>query len=310
MTTHYLVSDTTASGWEQTVYAFLAEKERRSGSMRTVQAYSRMLFHFLGALGKTPEEVTSPDVFPYAHSIGLSGRKPSSVTIAARIACLSSFYRFLIRMSLVSGNPCDKLGRPRATPAPPRGLAATDIQKLLSVIPETPVGLRDRAIILSLRLTGRRRSEVLGLKVGDLNPEGGSVYYTYRGKGGKQGKRELSQPALEAIKSSWTAFGKELSAMEQGDSLWPSSSNKSRGITSGTFYGNLHRYLKAAGLPLSGVHVFRHSAAKLRRDAGESIEEVSRFLDHSSLALTSIYLRRLEGDQDNTWQQVAEAIGL
>ena len=225
MTTHYLVSDTTASGWKQTIYAFLAEKERRSGSMRTVQAYSRMLFQFFGSLGKRPDEVTSPEVFSYAHSIGISGKKPSSVTIAARIACLSSFYRFLIRMSLVASNPCDKLERPRATPAPPRGLAATDIQKLLAAMPNTPVGLRDRAIILTLTLTGRRRSEVLGLKAGDLYREGGPVYYTYRGKGGKQGKRELPQPALEAIESSLAAFGKSLADMKPEDSLWPSSSD-------------------------------------------------------------------------------------
>ena len=164
MTNQTLVKGGEAGHWEQTIYAFLAEKERRSGSMRTVQAYSRMLFQFFGALGKTPDEVSSPDVFAYAHGIGLSGRKPSSVTIAARIACLSSFYRFLIRMSLVTANPCDKLERPRATPALPRGLAAADIQKLLAVIPGTPVGLRDRAIILTLTLTGRRRSEVLGLR--------------------------------------------------------------------------------------------------------------------------------------------------
>ena len=74
MTTHYLVTDTTASNWEWPIYAFLAEKERRSGSMRTSQAYSRMLFHFLGALGKTPEEVSPQDVFAYAHSMGPSGR--------------------------------------------------------------------------------------------------------------------------------------------------------------------------------------------------------------------------------------------
>jgi integrase len=82
------------------------------------------------------------------------------------------------------------------------------------------------------------------------------------------------------------------------------------GITSGTFYGNLRRYLKAAGLPQAGVHIFRHSAAKLRRDAGESIEDVSRFLDHSSLAVTTVYLRRLEGQEDTSWGKVAEAIGV
>ncbi len=155
MTSQTLMHATELSHWELAIYAFLAEKERRSGSMRTVQAYSRMLFQFFGALGKTPDNVISSNVFSYAHSIGLSGKKPSSVTIAARIACLSSFYRFLIRMSLVTGNPCDKLERPKATPAPPRGLAASDIQKLLAVMPNTPVGLRDRAIILTLTLTGR-----------------------------------------------------------------------------------------------------------------------------------------------------------
>jgi len=57
------------------------------------------------------------------------------------------------------------------------------------------------------------------------------------------------------------------------------------------------------------VHIFRHSAAKLRRDAGESVEDVSRFLDHSSLAVTTTYLRRLEGQEDRSWGKVAEAIG-
>ena len=68
--------------------------------------------------------------------------------------------------------------------------------------------------------------------------------------------------------------------------------------------------MKRAGLPPSGVHVLRHSAAKLRRDAGESIEDVSRFLDHSSLAVTTTYLRRLEGQEDHGWGAVATALGL
>ena len=47
--------------------------------------------------------------------------------------------------------------------------------------------------------------------------------------------------------------------------------------------------LKEAGLPPSGLRVLRYSAAKLRRSAGESIEDLSRFLDHSSLAVASTY---------------------
>ena len=254
--------------------------------------------------------MTSPEVFGYAHGIGLSGKKPSSVTINARIACLSSFYRFLIRMSLVSANPCDQLERPRATPAPPRGLTAADIKKLLGVMPGTPAGLRDRAIILTLTLTGRRRAEVLNLKAGNLTQEEQAIYYSYRGKGGKHGKRELPQPAFRAIQQALEAYSKDFSTMKPEESLWPSSADSERGITSGTFYGNLRRYFKAAGLRPAGVHIFRHSAAKLRREAGESVEQVSRFLDHSSLAVTTVYLRQLEGDRDTAWEQVAENLGL
>src|SRR5215210_2061908 len=112
--THVARIDHEASQWDQAFYAFLAEKERRSGSLRTVQSYSRMLDHFWSGIGKSPDQVTAPEVFSWAHGIGLSGKRPSSVTIGARIACLSSFYRFLIRMGLLVGNPCEAIERPKA----------------------------------------------------------------------------------------------------------------------------------------------------------------------------------------------------
>jgi hypothetical protein len=78
--------DESAAGWERSVYAFLAEKERRSGSLRTVQSYSRMLQDFFRRLSKAPDAVDSQDVFAWAYGTGLSGKRPSSVTIGARIA--------------------------------------------------------------------------------------------------------------------------------------------------------------------------------------------------------------------------------
>ena len=181
MAAQTLVPGGDAGRWDQAIYAFLAEKERRSGSMRTVRAYAGMLYRFFGTLGKPTDQVVATEIFSYAHGTGPSGKKPSSVTIVARIACLSSFYRFLIRMSLVAANPCDELERPNAKPAPPRGLTAADIKKLLDVMTDTPAGLRDRAIILNLTLTGRRRSEVLNLKSGDLTEEEAAIYYSYHG---------------------------------------------------------------------------------------------------------------------------------
>jgi hypothetical protein len=61
-----------APAWTQSVQAFLAEKERRSGSRRTVETYARMLWPFLGAVG-SPQFVTPAHALAWAHGVGASG---------------------------------------------------------------------------------------------------------------------------------------------------------------------------------------------------------------------------------------------
>src|ERR1035437_9939131 len=245
----------------------------------------------------------------YAFLIEKAGRTPSATTVGARIACLSSFYRFLIRMGLVVANPADAVERPRAVQSVARGYGAEEVRRLLAVVPETIAGRRDRALLLTLVLTGRRRAEVIGLRAGDLSIEGATCFYSYRGKGGKRGRRELPHPAYEAIRATLPDAGKDLASMAPSESLWQAGAGPG-GVTSGTFYARFRRYLKAASMAPTGIHVLRHTAAKLRRDAGESIESVSSFHDHSSLQVTSVYLRRLEGQEDLTWREVAGAIGV
>ncbi|MDA1148361.1 MAG: tyrosine-type recombinase/integrase [Chloroflexi bacterium] len=142
----------------------------------------------------------------------------------------------------------------------------------------------------------------LQLAAGDISLDEGTPFYTYRGKGGKRGRRELPGPAFEAIVVMLADRGTTIEQLCAEEGLWQ--------ITDSAFYGRFRRHLAAAGLPASGLHVLRHTAAKLRRDVGESIEAVSAFLDHSSLAVTTTYLRRLEGQRDQAWASVAEAIGL
>lgn len=165
-------------GWERAIYAFLVEKQRRSGSDRTVQGYSNTLQDIFGRVGKAPDKVTVQEVFAWAHGKGVSGKEPSSTTIGARMACLSSFFRFLHRMDIVHVNPCDKLERPRTSTPPARGLSADEVRRLLAVIPATPPGLRDRAIVLALVLTGRRRAEVFRLTAADLCFENSVCFYS------------------------------------------------------------------------------------------------------------------------------------
>ena len=69
-------------------------------------------------------------------------------------------------MNIAASNPCDALERPRTTQAVARGLSAEEVRRLLAVVPDTVPGRRDRALLLFFVLTGRRRSEVIGLDVG------------------------------------------------------------------------------------------------------------------------------------------------
>ena len=124
------------TAWDQAIYALLVEKGNRSGSRQTVETYSRLLWPFFGAAGKPPDEVRPPDVLAFAHGIGASGRPPSDATIGARIACLSSFFRFAIRMGLLAANPCELVERPKTAAAPARGLSADEVRRLLAVILE------------------------------------------------------------------------------------------------------------------------------------------------------------------------------
>lgn len=85
MNSHYLPATARddVPAWQQTVVAFLAEKERRSGSHRTVETYARRLWPFLLRVG-SPDLVTFAHVLSWAHGISASGREPSSTTVGAR----------------------------------------------------------------------------------------------------------------------------------------------------------------------------------------------------------------------------------
>ena len=248
----------------------------------------------------------------FAHGVGLSGREPSPSN-RRRPALL---HLFLLQvpysaLDVLKANPCDPVERPKPRPSAPSGLSAPQMQQLLHVIPDTLKGRRDLAIVLTLVLTGRRRSEVINLTAGDVSyDETLLCFIDISARAVVRGRRELPQPR----------FGRDtfdllvMSARTSPKCILPSrSGRRAQGLPafpappSTAASGAISRL---AGLPPSGVHVLRHTAAKLRRDVGESVESVSQFLDHSSLAVTTTYLRRLEGERDTAWQGVANILGV
>ncbi len=285
-----------APDWERSLEAFLVEKQNHSGSPRTRAEYYRILRWFFSTTGKTPDQVTPQDCFGFSYGAGPEGKMPSAATTCLRLTVLSSLFQFLARMDLLVANPTLKCKRPKIQPSPPKGLDAGEIKRLLAAIPRTPAGIRDKSIVLFCLYTGRRRSEVLGLRAGDLS-RNGCVFYSYKRKGGEVRTRQLPDPVFAAVLEGLEACGRSLEHMAPEEPLFDVSVHAA--------YLNFRRYCRNAKLPEAGLHVLRHSAAKLRRTAGESLESVSSFLDHSSLAVTSVYLRRLEGDRDAGWEGVS-----
>jgi hypothetical protein len=99
------------TAWEEAIYAFLVEESQPLG----LDPDRPELCPNALAVPRREDPGSGPlcGRARYAHGIGLSGRTPSFATVGARIACLSSFYRFTIRMGLLTANPCDALERPR-----------------------------------------------------------------------------------------------------------------------------------------------------------------------------------------------------
>lgn len=284
--------------WPALLTAFLEERAARTGSRRTVEAYGRTARRFLRCV-PDPSCATPLDVHRFAYAATQSGSLPAPSTVNARLAAVSGLYEFAVRMGVMHQNPAEPVRRPVVPLGRPRGLSRAEIGRLLAVIPDTPAGLVDRALIVTALLTGLRRSELVDLRVTrpiDID----WPCYEVRTKGGTVRRRELPAPAWRAIVAAADAAGRGAGT----DGARPFA------LSDSTFYAHLRCHSRAAGLDDVTCHALRHSAAKLRREAGASVEEVSALLGHRSIATTATYLRRLEDEEDRGWEAVARGLGL
>lgn len=298
------------------IAAWLAQVGKRSGSVRTPAEYGTYVRKLQAALamhGVDLLDVQSAHLQAWAYAPlppkktdeKQAPREPSASLVNAKLAAARSFFEFCRRIAKVRlDNPADEVARPKAEPPAPKGLSAPELRALLEALPDTDGGRRDRAIIVTAVMTGLRRAEVLGLTRAQIEDEGGIAYYVTRVKGGKNRRRELPRPALAQIAAYWRARGLALEELPPTERLFP--------VSGSGFAANLKRYGKKAGLQPKVLHphALRHSSAKLRREAGESLESVSAHLGHANLSTTSRYLTRLEGERDAGWEGPAAALGL
>ena len=141
----------------------------------TLESYARdlaTLLRFAAGQNARVDRLSRDDLDAAVHDLMAAGLAPRSV--ARFVACVRGFYRFLVRDGHLRVNPADDLHAPRAWPALPKFLSIEEVDRLLEQ-PDasTPAGVRDRALIELLYATGMRVSELLSVRLGDLNLRGG-----------------------------------------------------------------------------------------------------------------------------------------
>ena len=220
---------------------------------------------------------------------GLGARSAARHLSAVRGLC-----RFLVEEGILRRDPTARAARPRLGRRLPRPLDASDLEKLVETPEATSLrGLRDRAMLSIAYAAGLRVSELVGLKLGDLDLERGIV--AALGKGGKRRLVPIGEVALAHL-------DEYLVAREKDDAKRPARKQSARDaavlfrsprggpLTRQAFWKIVGRYARAAGIR-TGVHPhrLRHSFATHLLAGGADLRSVQTLLGHANVVTTEIY---------------------
>jgi len=248
---------------------------------RTGEEYKRYLMEFLNRPGleSDPGLVTESRVNEYCFSVDHKGLMPSRGLISMRIAALKNFYKFAVMLGRISYNPSMNIQRPQVLKISPKYLDMYHIDKLLGVLPQSPAGLRDRAIITLILTTGLTRSQVLNIKVVDFSIEEKIILKSVTQKGDAI-YRYIPIVLFDTIKTSLKAKGFSFTKMQLEDQLFD--------ITPKSFTINLSRYSNMADLKWVNTHVLRHTWARHIINDNAVIDQYAKdLLGHVSDVLKS-----------------------
>jgi len=214
-----------------------------------------------------------------SHAGGLGGR-----SVARRLSAVRTFFRFLQREGVVTGNPALDVPAPRAGRALPGTLDVDAMARLLDFRPEDPLALRDLALMELLYSSGLRLGELIGLQSTDLDLAAGTVRVL--GKGRKQRIVPVGAIAREVLRR-WLEARAGLARPE----------------TLALFVGRRGTPLRARAVQLriaararrQGIpqhvhpHLFRHSFATHVLESSRDLRSVQELLGHASISTTQVY---------------------
>ena len=259
-------------------------KVEKNSSLHTITNYSidlRDLADFVG--DKDVGQIDVIDVRKFLVDLRQKGFKKTS--IARKMACLRSFFKFLGREGLRKTNPMVGLVGPKLDKKLPVFLSEDDMAKLLDTPARDDVqGLRDKAILETLYSTGVRVSELVGLNVESIDFIGGAV--RVMGKGKKERLAPIGDKALRAIKHYLEQRAKKGGATQRAVFL----NKDNRRLTDRSVRNILDKYIRIASLRHDiSPHSLRHSFATHLLNRGADLRSVQELLGHANLSTTQIY---------------------
>jgi integrase/recombinase XerD len=252
----------------------LEELQRRNYAQSTVEAYISALREFARYFNRPPDQL-GPDHIRQFQLYLLRDRKLATNTVKQRMAAIQFFFaRTLKRPYLRDDFPY---------PKGPRRLPAVLSQEEVTRLIDAASNLSHRAILMILYSTGVRRSEVVRLKVGDIDSER-MVIHIRQGKGRKDRDVPLSQKLLETLRQYWR-WAKPKTY------LFPGQSGEDVPLTTKAVWHACQGAVQRAGIPKKiSPHSLRHSYATHLLESGADLRTIQLLLGHADIKHTTVYL--------------------
>ena len=253
-------------------------------SVNTLAAYRRDLQALAEDAGKDLFQVSEADllqVLAKRYGRGLQARSS-----ARWLSCIKGFYRHSLARGRIEADPAAHVEHPRLGKPLPGTLSEQQVVALLNAPDaETPIGLRDRAMLELLYATGLRISELVSLGLASINLRQGVVRVL--GKGGKERLVPVGQEALAWV-ARFVRDGRPALFGDRTAALFPS--RRGRPMTRQTFWHAIKRHALQAGIDRSiSPHTLRHAFATHLLNHGADLRAVQMMLGHADLSTTQIY---------------------
>jgi integrase/recombinase XerD len=261
----------------------------RGLARNTLDAYGRDLSRYLEYLEKnhceTLESMSPAVVLRFLSHLKDSGLSPRSR--ARTLAALRTFHKFLVREKITVANPTDQVLSPKSLTALPHTLSPRDVENLLSCPRgESPLAWRDRAMLEIIYATGLRVSELVSLKLSDLQMDVG--YLMAFGKRNKQRIVPLGEVAVLSLRE-YLQYGRPALDKERG-SHYLFLNRSGEGLTRQGFWKIIKRRGQEAGIRQNITpHTMRHSFATHLLENGADLRSVQAMLGHADISTTQIY---------------------